>query len=71
MVQYIGTCLLRQETGIRSLVQEDPTEQTKLLHQLLSPRSGACQAQLLSLRAAAIEALTPRACALHQEKLQQ
>ena len=36
--------------------------------QLLSLRSGACEPQLVSLRAATAEARTPRACAPQQEK---
>ena len=66
MVQQIGTCLPRQETGIRSLVQEDP--QSKLSSWT---NYWACQPQLLSPHAATTEALTPSACAPQQEKLRQ
>ena len=67
MVQYLRIHLPTQGTWIRSLVQEDPTccRATKARSpQLLSQCSRACELP-------STEPMSPRVCALQQEKLPQ
>ena len=70
VAQWLRIRLPVQGTRVRALVREDPTCRGITAHapQLLSPRSRACNPQLLSLRAATTEVCAPRARALQQEK---
>ena len=62
MAQWLRIHLAVQGTWVQALVREDPT-----CHRATKPvrlGSGACEPQLLNLRATTTEASTPRAYAL-------